>query len=429
MLPNQTNIITILRSTSNSTQSKPKCFILKKHYCLWSMKKDPELESALSRNRRWIINNQIKNIILRYPNNEIPIETLQKKFKTLDLQGKALNWISKYPSCFDFHQRRVRLTKRMIELVHEEQSIKDSLEPVFVKRLAKILMLSFNNTLNVLKINEIKNSLGFPDDYLIRIVPKYPDLFRIVNESGRRSSMAIELIHWNPNFAVSEVEALALKNGGKEPNFSCCLPSSWVKSLEKFRDFESVPYVSPYTDPRVLVEGSKEMEKRNVGLVHELLSLTLWKKVSIMKLGHFKREFFLPDKLNVLLLKHPGIFYVSNKYRIYTVLLREGYVGSQLVDKDPLVVVKEKFGEIMQEGLHEYNQRRRLINIEKKRSKGLPLTRVDEDHMNGRRRRRNREVSDEDDEVGGENGNKLGGLLDPEERKRFYKVLFDDDGS
>lgn len=48
--------------------------------------------------------------------------------------------------------------------------------------------------------------------------------------------------------------------------------------------------------------------------------------------------------------------------------------------------------------------------------------------MKGRRRRRNREVSDEDDEVERENGNKLGGLLDPEERKRFYKVLFDDDG-
>ncbi|MCI54423.1 plant organelle RNA recognition domain protein, partial [Trifolium medium] len=61
--------------------------------------------------------------------------------------------------------------------------------------------------------------------------------------------MAIELIHWNPNFAVSEVEALALKNG-VEPKFSCSLPSSWVKSLEKFRDFESVPYVSPYSDPR-----------------------------------------------------------------------------------------------------------------------------------------------------------------------------------
>lgn len=62
-----------------------------RRFSLWSMKKEPDLESALSRNRRWIVNNQIKNIILRYPNNEIPIHTLQNKFKTLDLQGKALN--------------------------------------------------------------------------------------------------------------------------------------------------------------------------------------------------------------------------------------------------------------------------------------------------------------------------------------------------
>ncbi|KEH33604.1 plant organelle RNA recognition domain protein [Medicago truncatula] len=383
MFHHQTNIIILLRTTSFS----------KRHYCLWSSKKDPYLESALSRNKRWIINNQIKNIILRYPNNQIPILTLQKKFKTLDLQGKALNWISKYPSCFQFHQDHVLLTKRMMKLVHEEQSLKDSLESVFVLRLAKLLMLSLNNCLNVMKINEIKNSFGLPDDYLIGIVAKYSDLFRIRNESGRRSSMVVELMKWNPDFAVSEVEALAMKNG-VEVNFSCCLPSSWVKSLEKFREFELVPYVSPYSDPRRLVEGSKEMEKRNLGLVHELLSLTLWKKISIMKLGHFKK----------------GVFFC---------LIREGYVGSQLVDKNPLVAVKEKFGKIMQEGLHEYNQRRRLVNIEKKRNKGLPLNRVDEDHMKGRRRRRNREVSDEDDEVERENGNKLGGLLDPEERKRM----------
>lgn len=232
--------------------------------------------------------------------------------------------------------------------------------------------------------------------------------------------MAIELLHWNPDLAVSAVEA-------KDGRFSCCLPSSWVKSWEKFRDFDLIPYVSPYSDPRGLVEGSKEMEKRNVGLVHELLSLTLWKKASIMKLGHFRREFFLPEKLNVLLLKHPGIFYVSNKYQIYTVLLREAYVGSQLLEKDPLVVVKEKFGELMQEGLHEYNQRRRLFNLEKERKKGAPLTRVDVDEMKVERRRRRGEISDDDDDDG--ENNKLGGLLDPEERKRFYKVLFDDDGS
>ncbi|XP_027366900.1 protein WHAT'S THIS FACTOR 1 homolog, chloroplastic [Abrus precatorius] len=393
---------------------------LLRSFSLWSMKKDPELESALSRNRRWVVNNQIKNIILRYPNNEIPIRNLQKKFKTLDLQGKALNWVSKYPCCFEIHDDRCRLTKRMMNLVSEEQSLIDSQEPLFVRRLAKLLMLTLHKRLSVLKINEFKRYFGFPDDYILRIVPNYSNLFRIVNETGRRSSMAVELLHWDPDFAVSAIQASAMKLG-TPPRFSCSLPSSWVKSWERFREFDSIPYISPYSDPRGLVDGSMEMEKRNVGLVHELLSLTLWKKASIVKLGHFRREFALPDRLNVLLLRHPGIFYVSNKYKIYTVLLREAYVGSQLVDKDPLVVVKERFGELMQEGLHEYNQRRRLLNVEKRRNKGVPLIRVDD--VKGRRR--SREVSDDDDD----GDNNVGGLFDPEERKRFYKVLFDDDAS
>ncbi|KAK7343765.1 hypothetical protein VNO77_12783 [Canavalia gladiata] len=203
-----------------------------------------------------------------------------------------------------------------------------------------------------------------------------------------RSSMAVELLDWDADFSVSAVEASA-KKLSTLPSFSCSLPPSWVKSWERFREFDSIPYISPYLDPRGLVEGSKEMEKRNVGLVHELLSLTLWKKASI----------------------HPGIFYVSNKYQIYTILLREAYVGSQLEDKDPLVLVKEKFGELMQEALHEYNQRWRLLNEEKRRKKGIPLIRVDD--VMGKRRRH--EVSNDD-------GDKLGGLFDPEERERSYKI-------
>ncbi|KAI8525820.1 hypothetical protein RHMOL_Rhmol13G0260300 [Rhododendron molle] len=174
-------------------------------------------------------------------------------------------------------------------------------------------------------------------------------------------------------------------------------------------------YIKLQIDPRGLLEGSKEMEKRTVSLVHELLSLTLWKKLSIVKLGHFGREFRLPEKLNVLLLKHPGIFYVSNKYQIYTVLLREGYNGSELNDKDPLLVVKEKFGELMQEGLHEYNQRHLSMNLERKKKKGMILERSE------KRKDPSTDMSEQDDP-----GSDVGGLFDPEERKRFYKVLFDD---
>uniref|UniRef100_A0A5B7A9C8 PORR domain-containing protein n=1 Tax=Davidia involucrata TaxID=16924 RepID=A0A5B7A9C8_DAVIN len=391
---------------------------LLRSFSLWSMKKDPDLESALSRNRRWIVNNQIKNIILRCPNHVAPVNFLQKKFKTLDLQGKALNWLKKYPCCFEVYLENddyfCQLTKRMMFLVEEEESVKDMQESVFVERLAKLLMMSSNQGLNVVKFNELKRNFGFPDDYLIRIVPKYPDMFQIVNHSGRQGSMEIELVSWNPDLAVSAIEMKAQKHD-YEPCFSCSLPSTWVKSWERFHEFNSTPYISPYLDPKSLVEGSKEMEKRTIGLVHELLSLTLWKKVSIIKLCHFRREFCLPEKLNVLLLKHPGIFYVSNKYQIYTVLLREGYNGSELIDKDPLVVVKDKFGELMQEGLHEYNQRHHLMNLEKKKKKGMILERPE------KRKNRTTEISEHDDQ-----GGDLGGIFDPEERKQFYKVLFDD---
>lgn len=385
---------------------------------LWSMKKDPDLESALSRNRRWVVNNQIKNIVLRCPNQVASVKLLQRKFKTLDLQGKALNWLKKYPCCFDVYLENdelyCRLTKRMMFLVEEEESVKDLQEGVYMERLAKLLMLSVNQRLNVLKLNELKRNFGLPDDYLIRIIPKFPELFRVVNYSGKRSSMEIELLSWNPKLAISAIETSAERQG-VEPCFSCSLPSTWVKSWDRFREFNSTPYISPYSDPGGLMEGSKEMDKRTVGLVHEILSLTLWKKVSIIKLGHFKREFCLPEKLNGLLLKHPGIFYVSNRYQIYTVLLRDEYKGSELICKDPLVVVKEKFGELMQEGLHEYNRRHYFQNLEKNRKKGIIPVRHE------KRIDKSGEMTEQNDQ-----GGDLGGILDPEERKRFYRVLFDD---
>jgi hypothetical protein len=91
------------------------------------------------------------------------------------------------------------------------------------------------------------------------------------------------------------------------------------------------------------------------------------KKMSILKLEHFRREFGLPEDMARMLRRHPCLFYISNRYMIHTVVLREGYEGSELKVKDPVVMAKDMLGELMQEGLHEYNQRRRAMNLEKKR--------------------------------------------------------------
>ncbi|XXG59836.1 hypothetical protein AAC387_Pa04g1850 [Persea americana] len=271
----------------------------------------------------------------------------------------------------------------MIALVEEEEFIREQPEKVMVEKLAKLLMMSRNRRLNVVKFNELRRNFGLPDDYLVRILPKYPDIFQIVNRrGGKRSTMEIELLSWDPKLAVSAIEVSARENN---------------------------------IDPG-RVEGDGEAGCGIGSCLHELLSLTLWKKASIIKLGHFRREFRLPEKLNALLLGHPGIFYVSNKYQIYTVVLREGYCGSELINKDSLVVVKEKFGELMQEGLHEYNRRRRAANLEKKRKRGMVAVRSERGE-----RRSIGVMSDSDD-----NGGPQKDAYSLEERRRLYKALLDD---
>uniref|UniRef100_A0A0A9GXY6 PORR domain-containing protein n=1 Tax=Arundo donax TaxID=35708 RepID=A0A0A9GXY6_ARUDO len=129
--------------------------------------------------------------------------------------------------------------------------------------------------------------------------------------------------------------------------------------------------------------------------------------MSILKLEHFRREFGLPEDMARMLLRHPCLFYMSNWYKIHTVVLREGYEGSELREKDPVVVAKDRLGELMQEGLHEYNQQRRAVNLEKKRRRGDIEVKKEEEEL-------------EDDEAA-----RLDSAGKKEERRRFYKVLFD----
>ncbi|KAF5820347.1 putative plant organelle RNA recognition domain-containing protein [Helianthus annuus] len=80
------------------------------------------------------------------PDHVASVNFLQRKFKTLDLQGKALNWVKKYPCCFEVYfnddEYRCRLTKKMMLLVQEEEeTVKDMQETVFVERLAKLLII------------------------------------------------------------------------------------------------------------------------------------------------------------------------------------------------------------------------------------------------------------------------------------------------
>ncbi|XP_047067564.1 protein WHAT'S THIS FACTOR 1 homolog, chloroplastic-like [Lolium rigidum] len=384
----------------------------------WSSPKDPPLEAALRRNRRWIVNNQIKRLLLRFPSRSAPVRLLQSRFKTLDLLGRAANWLRKYPSCFDIFtgdgpsgsggELCFGFTKRMAELVDAEEAAVAASEPAMADRLARVLMLARGRRLQVSKLAALRGPLGLPDDYLLRVLPAHTDLFRLANPyPHRRNAAELDLLRWVPSLAISSIEAAASKRNSL-PRFTCSLPSSWVKSHEKMEDFNSTPYISPYSEDWAVPSTDAEAEKRAVAVVHEFLSLTMWRKISVMKLEHFRWEFGLPEDIGRLLLRHPCLFYVSNRYKLHTVVLREGYDVSELRVKDPVVAAKDRLGELMQEGLHEYNQRRRAANLENKRRRGDVDVKKEEEEP--------------EDEAA-----RLDSAEKREERRRFYKVLFGDD--
>ncbi|KAK7342482.1 hypothetical protein VNO80_25436 [Phaseolus coccineus] len=93
---------------------------------------------------------------------------------------------------------------------------------------------------------------------------------------------------------------------------------------------------------RGLKAGSLEFDKRAVAVMHELLSFTIEKRLVSDHLTHFRRELVMPQKLMRLLLKHCGIFYVSERGKRFSVFLTEAYEGSELIEKCPLVLWKEK---------------------------------------------------------------------------------------
>ncbi|KAL6511162.1 hypothetical protein OROMI_034949 [Orobanche minor] len=110
----------------------------------------------------------------------------------------------------------------------------------------------------------------------------------------------------------------------------------------KIEHFQKREYLSPYADASGLQAGSLEFDKRAVAVMHELLSFTLEKRLVTDYLTHFRREFTMPQKLMRLLLKHLGIFYVSERGKRFSVFLNEAYDGAELIEKHPLIVWREK---------------------------------------------------------------------------------------
>ncbi|KAK6933874.1 Plant organelle RNA recognition domain [Dillenia turbinata] len=333
-------------------------------------RKDRKLDEAIESSKQWRLCARVIKEVLNEPGQVIPLRYLEKRRERLRLNLTVKTFINRNPNLFEIYLDRIkpktepvpfiRPSNRLNEFLEFEKEVNSKHESLIVAKLCKLLMMSKHKAISADKLIHVKREFGFPNDFMIDLVPRYPNYFRLVGSPGEGESF-IELVDWNPEFAKSVIEKRAEEESNLtgirvRPAFNVRLPPGFFLKKEMrewVRDWMELPYISPYEDVSSLDQSSPEMEKRTVGVFHELLSLSLFKRIPVPILGKFCADYRFSTAFPNTFTRHSGIFYVSLKGGIKTVMLRDAYKGDELIDRDPLLEITDRFIELLEEGRRE----------------------------------------------------------------------------
>ncbi|PPS02743.1 hypothetical protein GOBAR_AA17917 [Gossypium barbadense] len=310
---------------------------------------------------------QLKCIIQSQNHQRLLLRDLEKEVGFVE-KWNFMSIMEKYPSIFGVgggcgkELPFVTLTGKAEKIAREQGEARNLMEPILVKNLRKLLMLSIDCRVPLEKVELIGNELGLPHDFKKSLIFKYPEYFSTKVINGRAY---LNLENWDSLLAVTAREERFARErmlqsaGGqnkvritKDGNylgpfaFKMCYAAgfrpnkSYLEELEKWQKME---FPSPYLNARRFEVADPKTRKRVVAVLHELLSLTMEKRMISAKLDAFHSEYRLPSKLVLCLTKHHGIFYITNKGARRTVFLREAYDGTNLVDKCSILMFNDKF--------------------------------------------------------------------------------------
>lgn len=324
-------------------------------------RKERPFDNVIDKDKKLKLVLKIRKILMGQPDRIMSLKELGRYRKDLGLNKKRrfIALLRKFPAVFEVVEQGVfslqfKLTPEAERLYFEEIKVRNEMEDMLVLKLRKLLMMSLEKRILLEKITHLKADFGLPLDFRDTICRRYPQYFKVV---ATERGPALELTHWDPELAVSAVELSEEENRAREleerdliidrpikfnkvklPK-GLNLSKGEMRRISKFRD---MPYISPYSDFSGLRSGTAEKEKHSCGVVHEILSLTVEKKTLVDHLTHFREEFRFSQQLRGMLIRHPDMFYVSLKGDRDSVFLREAYRDGHLMDKDRLLIIKEK---------------------------------------------------------------------------------------
>lgn len=321
--------------------------------------KDRFLDAAVEGDKDLKAAYELKDMLANASNACLPIYILSRRRRQLGLvELRVSSFMRQYPTLFQelFNKASnilcFQLTEEALKLHQEEIQIIQHHQMDLIQRLSKLLMLTVDRTLPLQTIDQLRWDMGLPYDYQQTLIPQYPQFFCLVKLPDDR--IGLKLLHWDGQLAVSELQKNSNGQGGSQ---NLAFPVKFTrgfglkrKCMAWLNEWQQLPYTSPYADPSGLDPRTDESEKRIVGVFHELLYQTITKRTDRKNVSNLRKPLQLPQKFTKVFGRHPGIFYISQKCATQTVVLKEAYEGQDLVQKHPLVEIRERFATMMRTG-------------------------------------------------------------------------------
>ncbi|KAH9298514.1 hypothetical protein KI387_030196, partial [Taxus chinensis] len=308
-------------------------------------------ENAVDRDDYFRFLIKTKEWLSKEPEQVLQLDDAGKMYRELGFPRgrKVTRYIEKHPALFQLYRHIdgkmwLGFTDLMESLLKEERQIMEETEKHRMNTVRKLIMMSARKRIPMAKFHHCRNIFGLTDNFRDRI-KEYPQFFRVFEEEGCRF---VELAQWDSSLAVTALEASYIGNEEKVKNAfvfrvkygkNLYLGKEGVKKLNSLNTF---PLVSPYSDTSNIEPESLNGQKYRVCLIHEFVSLTLEKKASIHHLVEFKDEFRLAKDTRQLLQEQQRTFYLAGTEMNWTVFLKDAYREEELIEKDPMVVFKEK---------------------------------------------------------------------------------------
>ncbi|XP_016453640.1 protein ROOT PRIMORDIUM DEFECTIVE 1-like isoform X1 [Nicotiana tabacum] len=350
--------------------------------------RDPNLDKLTAQYRRLkLILNLYDVVSAKKRGRFVSVQSLSKCAPHAGINtSTAGDLLRKYPHIFEVFTHPIKrnlcckFRENFVILLKQEEDFISQNEHENVMRIRKILMMSVNGSIHLHALRLMRTELGFPENFRDSIAIKYDEVFRMVDleivelidRNGIDESSGVAKVEswrqkeytekWLSEFEVKYAFPIHFPTGFKiEPGYR-----------EKLKNWQRLPYVKPYereltyhlngqkTEPLGQSLGCDELisrskgvgkrksggveryEKRAVAIIHELLSLTVEKLVPLERLAHYKKDLGIEVNIRELLLKHPGIFYISTKGNIEIVFLREAYSKGCLIEPNPIYDLRRK---------------------------------------------------------------------------------------